>query len=144
MGALVFGTLHTNNAAKTIDRLVDAFPPEEQPQIRTTLAESIAGIVSQLLLPTANGQGRVAAFEILLRTPGLPNLIREGNTPMLISVIQGGRAQGMRLMDESLLDLVRSGRVAAQEAARRASDRTSFERQVGLAGKKSELGGLEG
>ena len=81
MGALVFGTLHTNGAANTIDRLIDAFPADEQAQIRTTLAESLAGIVSQLLLRTADGQGRVAVNEILLKTPGLPNVIREGNTP---------------------------------------------------------------
>ncbi len=132
MGTLVFGTLHTNSAAKTIDRLIDVFPPDEQPQIRSTLAESIAGIVAQQLLPTADGQGRAAAFEILLKTPGLPNLVREGNTPMLISVIQGGSAQGMRLMDDSLLELVKSGRVSPAEAARRAADRATFERQLAL------------
>jgi twitching motility protein PilT len=130
MGALVFGTLHTNNAAKTIDRVIDVFPPEEQPQIRTTLAESISGIVSQLLLPTADGKGRAAAFEILLRTPGLGNLIREGNTPMLVSVIQGGKGQGMRSMDDSLLELVQKGRVTAAEATRRATDRVLFEKAL--------------
>ncbi|HEX4953699.1 MAG TPA: type IV pilus twitching motility protein PilT [Thermoanaerobaculia bacterium] len=133
MGTLVFGTLHTNSAAKTIDRLVDAFPPEEQPQIRTTLAESIVGIVSQLLLPTADGKGRVAAFEILLKASGVANLIREGNTPMLVSVIQGGKGQGMRLMDDSLVELVQGGRVTAAEALRRAADRASLEKALGMA-----------
>ncbi len=94
MGSLVFGTLHTNGAAKTIDRLIDAFPADEQAQIRTTLAESLAGIVSQLLLRTADGKGRCAVNEILLRTSGLPNVIREGNTPMITSIIQGGKRPG--------------------------------------------------
>jgi twitching motility protein PilT len=110
MGALVFGTLHTNGAANTIDRLVDAFPAEEQSQIRTTLAESIAGVVSQLLLKTLDGQGRCAVNEILLKTPGLPNIIREGNTPMLTSVIQGGKNMGMQLMDDALMALVEAKR----------------------------------
>ncbi len=130
MGSLVFGTLHTNSAAKTIDRLIDVFPPDEQPQIRSTLAESITGIVAQQLLPTADGKGRVAAFEILLKTPGLPNMIREGNTPLLVSVIQGGGAQGMRMMDDSLLELVKGGKVSADEAVRRAADRAVFERHL--------------
>ncbi len=130
MGTLVFGTLHTNNAAKTIDRLVDAFPPAEQSQVRTTLAESIAAIVSQLLLPTADGKGRVAAFEILLKGSGVANLIREGNTPMLVSVIQGGKGQGMRLMDDSLVELVQGGKVTAAEALRRAADRSSLEKAL--------------
>src|SRR6476661_10299648 len=93
MGALVFGTLHTNGAANTVDRLIDAFPAEEQSQIRTTLAESLSGVVSQLLLKTADGKGRCAVNEILLKTPGLANVIREGNTPMITSIIQGGRSQ---------------------------------------------------
>src|SRR5687767_15659437 len=93
-GALVFGTLHTNGAANTIDRLIDAFPAEEQAQVRTTLAESVAGIVSQLLLRTADGQGRCAVNEILLKTPRLANVIREGNTPMIQTIIQIGKAAG--------------------------------------------------
>src|SRR6476661_7416871 len=99
MGALVFGTLHTNGAANTIDRLIDAFPADEQAQVRTTLAESLAAVVSQLLLRTATGNGRLAVNEILLKTPGLPNVIREGNTPMITSIIQGGRAIGMQLFE---------------------------------------------
>ncbi|MBC7795220.1 MAG: PilT/PilU family type 4a pilus ATPase, partial [Clostridia bacterium] len=98
MGVLVFGTLHTNNAAKTIDRLIDAFPADQQSQVRTSLSESIAGIVSQLLLPTADGKGRCAVNEILVRTPGLPNIIREGNTPMIHSMIQSGKQLGMQAM----------------------------------------------
>jgi twitching motility protein PilT len=127
MGALVFGTLHTNGAANTIDRLIDAFPAEEQAQIRTTLAESIAGIVSQLLLKTADGQGRVAVNEILLKTPGLANIVREGNTPMLTSVIQGGRSQGMQLMDDALMTLVEQKRITARDAYMKAANKARFE-----------------
>ena len=130
MGALVFGTLHTNGAANTIDRLIDAFPAEEQAQIRTTLAESIAGIVSQLLLRTADGQGRCAATEILLKTPGLPNVIREGNTPMITTLIQGGRTQGMQLMDDALMTLVESGKITAREAYMKAVNKARFEGMI--------------
>ncbi|HSN86250.1 MAG TPA: type IV pilus twitching motility protein PilT [Thermoanaerobaculia bacterium] len=130
MGALVFGTLHTNGAANTIDRLIDAFPAEEQAQIRTTLAESIAGIVSQLLLKTADGQGRCAVNEILLKTPGLANIVREGNTPMLTSIIQGGRSQGMQLMDDALMGLVEQKKITAHDAYMKASNKARFEPMV--------------
>jgi twitching motility protein PilT len=127
MGTLVFGTLHTNGAANTIDRLIDAFPAAEQAQVRTTLAESLAAVVSQLLLRTADGQGRCAANEILLKTPGLPNVIREGNTPMLISIMQSGRAAGMQLMDDALMALVDGGRVTARDAYMKANNKQRFE-----------------
>jgi twitching motility protein PilT len=127
MGALVFGTLHTNGAANTIDRLVDAFPAEEQAQVRVTLAESLAGVVSQLLLKTADGQGRLAVNEILLKTPGLPNIIREGNTPMLTSIIQAGKSQGMQLMDDALMALVDQKRITARDAYMKAMDKGRFE-----------------
>ena len=127
MGTLVFGTLHTNSAAKTIDRLIDAFPAEEQSQIRTTLAESITGIVSQLLLKTADGKGRCAIHEILLRAGGLANVIREGNTPMLQSIIQGNRKMGMCMMDDSLMDAVEKGKILATDAYMKAHDKSRFE-----------------
>jgi twitching motility protein PilT len=127
MGALVFGTLHTNGAANTIDRLIDAFPADEQAQVRTTLAESLAAVVSQLLLRTADGKGRCAVNEILLKTPGLPNVIREGNTPMITSIIQGGRAAGMQLMDDALMALVDSGRVTPRDAYMKAINKQRFE-----------------
>lgn len=127
MGVLVFGTLHTNNAAKTIDRLIDAFPAEEQSQVRTTLSESIAGIVSQLLLPTADGKGRCAVNEILVKTPGLPNVIREGNTPMIHSIIQSGKNLGMQGMDDALFALVKEGRVTPKEAYMKANNKLRFE-----------------
>ena len=127
MGALVFGTLHTNGAANTVDRLIDAFPAEEQSQIRTTLAESLSGVVSQLLLKTADGQGRCAVNEILLKTAGLANVIREGNTPMITSIIQGGRAQGMQLMDDALMVLVEQKRITPHEAYMKATNKAKFE-----------------
>ncbi len=127
MGVLVFGTLHTNNAAKTIDRLIDAFPADQQSQVRTTLSESIAGIVSQLLLPTADGKGRCAVNEVLVRTPGLPNVIREGNTPMIHSIIQSGKNLGMQAMDDALFALVKEGKVLPKEAYMKATNKQRFE-----------------
>src|SRR5678815_3965348 len=127
MGLLVFGTLHTNSAAKTIDRLIDVFPAEEQAQTRVSLAESLEAIVAQLLLPRADGSGRVAANEILLRTPGLGNLIREGNLPMLQTVMQSGKPMGMQLLDEVLLDLVTRKVVTAKDAYLKAQDKSRFE-----------------
>jgi twitching motility protein PilT len=127
MGALVFGTLHTNNATKTVDRLVDAFPADEQPQARLSLSESLAGVVSQLLLPTPDGEGRVAAHEVLLRTAALPNVIREGNTPMLRSIIQSGRSQGMQSMDDALFVLAKAGRVDPADAYHKAEEKPRFE-----------------
>jgi twitching motility protein PilT len=131
MGLLVFGTLHTNGAAKTIDRIIDAFPANEQPQIRISLSESLAAVVSQLLLPASSGTGRVAVNEILLRTSGLPNLIREGNTPMIGSVIQSGRQEGMQSMDDALLALVERGRIKARDAYLKAHDKSRFESLAG-------------
>ncbi len=135
MGLLVFGTLHTNSAAKTIDRVIDAFPSDEQNQVRISLSESLAGVVSQLLLPTADGKGRCAAHEILLRTSGLPNVIREGNTPMLSSIIQSGKSLGMQSMDDALFAFVHAGRVLPADALAKATNKSRFE---GLTGGASE------
>jgi twitching motility protein PilT len=128
MGALVFGTLHTNGAAKTIDRVIDAFPADEQPQARLSLSESLAGVVSQQLLRTADGKGRCAANEILIRTSGLANVIREGNTPMLLNIIQSGKSQGMQTMDDALMALVQSNRILPEDAYRKALDKARFEK----------------
>jgi twitching motility protein PilT len=130
MGLLVFGTLHTNGAAKTIDRIIDAFPANEQPQIRISLSESLAAVVSQLLLPTIDGKGRVAVNEILLRTSGLPNLIREGNTPMIGSLIQSGKGEGMQSMDDALMALVQQKRIHPRDAYLKAADKARFESLV--------------
>jgi twitching motility protein PilT len=126
MGVLVFGTLHTNSASKTIDRLIDVFPADEQPQARMSLADSLAAIVAQLLLPRAGG-GRVAVHEILLKTPALPNLIREGSISMLINLMQSGRSDGMQLLDDALLDLVAKKVVTPRDAYMKASDKARFE-----------------
>jgi twitching motility protein PilT len=130
MGAVVFGTLHTNGAAATIDRLIDAFPADEQAQVRTTLAESLAAVVSQLLLRTADGQGRCAVNEILLKAAGLPNVIREGNTPMLTTIMQGGRSVGMQVMDDALAALVDAKRITPREAYLKATNKARFESLV--------------
>ncbi len=127
MGSLVFGTLHTNSATKTIDRLIDAFPADEQDQIRLSLAESLAGVVSQLLLRTADGKGRCAANEIMIRNSAMPNIIREGNTPQLNNLIQNGKALGMQTMDDSLMQLIDAGRILPRDAYMKAQDKAKFE-----------------
>jgi twitching motility protein PilT len=127
MGMLVFGTLHTNSAVKTVDRIVDAFPADEQNQIRVSLSESLAGVVSQLLLRTVDGKGRCAVHEILLKSTGLANVIREGNTPMLNSLIQSGKSQGMQSMDDALFAAVESGKVRAVDAHMKATEKARFE-----------------
>jgi twitching motility protein PilT len=131
MGTLVFGTLHTNSAVKTIDRLIDSFPAEEQEQARVSLAQSLSGVVAQLLLPTTDGNGRVASHEILLRTTALPNIIREGNTGMLASVIQNGKGAGMQTMDDSLMELLDANRIRAEDAYRKAQNKQRFEKRLG-------------
>jgi twitching motility protein PilT len=127
MGLLVFGTLHTNGAGRSIDRIIDAFPASEQNQVRLSLSESLAGVVAQLLLPAADGKGRVAVHEILLRTQGLPNVIREGNTTLIASIIQSGKAQGMQSMDDALFAAAKSGRVRPFDAYLKATDKGRFE-----------------
>jgi twitching motility protein PilT len=134
MGMLVFGTLHTNNASKTIDRIIDAFPAEEQNMVRLSLSESLAGIVSQLLLPRADKSGRIAVNEILLRTAGLPNVIRDGNTPMISQIIQAGKNQGMQSMDDVLFAYAKEGKITAHDAYMKASEKARFEPLVKAAG----------
>ncbi|MBI3724873.1 type IV pilus twitching motility protein PilT [bacterium] len=125
-GHLVFGTLHTTNATRTIDRVLDVFPPKEQAQIRAMVSESLRGVISQQLVPRVDGQGRVAAVEILYTTPAVGNLIREKRTFQLFSVMQTGRKLGMQLMDDSLMDLVKAGTIAKDEAKRRAQNPKLF------------------
>ena len=126
-GHLVIATLHTSNAARTLDRVLDAFPVEQQGQIRTMVSESLRGIVSQQLVPKADGTGRVIALEIMVNTPAVANLIRESKTFMLPGQIQVGKKLGMKLMDDSLLDLVHSGMITAYEAYDRAEQKKLFE-----------------
>lgn len=115
-GHIVFGTLHTNSAAKTIDRIIDVFPAGQQQQIRTMLAESLRGVVAQWLFSRADGQGRVAAFEILRNTKAISNLIREGKIHQIPSAMQTGSSQGMVLFEKYIDDLVKKGKVSAQDA----------------------------
>jgi twitching motility protein PilT len=125
-GILVFATVHTNSAAATIDRIVNSFPAEEQPQVRSMLAESLAGIVAQQLLRTADAKRRVAAHEILVGSPALASMIRENKTFQIPSLMQAGQAQGMQTMDMSLERLVRDGTITAETAIEKALDKESF------------------
>ena len=126
-GHLVIATLHTSNAARTLDRVLDAFPVEQQGQIRTMVSESLRGIISQQLVPRADGNGRVVALEIMVNTPAVANLIRESKTFMLPGIIQTGKKLGMRLMDDSLLELVQEGIISPYEAYDRAEQKKIFE-----------------
>jgi twitching motility protein PilT len=125
-GILVFATVHTNSAAATIDRIVNAFPAEEQPQVRGMLSESLAGIVAQQLLRTADGKRRVAVHEILIGSPALASLIRENKTFMIPSLMQGGQSQGMQTMDMALERFVRDKTIGVEEALQKAIDKESF------------------
>jgi len=126
-GHLVIATLHTSNAARTLDRVLDAFPVEQQGQIRTMVSESLRGIVSQQLVPRADGQGRVVALEVMVNTPAVANLIREAKTFMLPGVIQTGKKLGMKLMDDSLYELMEKGIIRPEEAYDRAEQKKIFE-----------------
>ena len=121
-GHLVFGTLHTNSAAKTIDRLIDIFPADRQSQIRTMLSESLEGVIAQTLLPTADGKGRAAALEILIGVPALRNLIREGKTTQIPSVMQVGAQYGMQTLDQSIMELLATGKISREEAQARTNN----------------------
>lgn len=126
-GHLVFATLHTNSAAQSIDRMIDVFPPHQQPQVRAQLSNILMAIVSQRLVPTIGG-GRVAAAEILVANPAVRNIIREGKSHQLDAVIQTGADQGMQTMDRTLVSLVQSGTITYDNAREYAVDLTEFER----------------
>ena len=130
IGHLVFGTLHTRTAASTVDRLIDVFPPEQQSQIRTMLADTLKGVIAQQLLVRADGHGRVVAVEILVGTTALANLIREGKTHQIPSLIQTGRREGMQTMDQAILELLRSKYITPQEAYRKAVDKDIYRRYL--------------
>jgi twitching motility protein PilT len=120
-GHLVFATLHTQDTAQTIDRIIDVFPPHQQQQVRVQLSVALQGIITQQLLPTADGSGRVAACEVLSITPAVRNLIREGKTHQIHSVLQTGGATGMQSMDAALAQLVRGGKITRELAEQRSS-----------------------
>lgn len=125
-GHLVFGTLHTTGAAKTVDRIVDVFPAGEKEMVRSMLSESLTAVISQNLLKTHDGNGRVASHEILIANPAVRNLIRENKITQINSVLQTGQASGMQTMDQSLQSLVRQGLIAPEVARRRAQNGESM------------------
>jgi len=134
-GHLVFGTLHTTTAISTVDRIIDQFPADRQQQVRVMLSESLKGVVAQTLLPKKGG-GRVAALEVLIVTPAISNLIREGKTFQIGSAMQTGRAHGMIMLNDALFDLVQKGIVEPRDAYIKAIDKTGFESMLTKAGHK--------
>ena len=125
-GLLVFGTLHTNNARKTVDRMVDVFPANKQAQVRTMLANSLRGVLAQLLLKKVSGSGRIAVNEILIASPAVSAIIREGATQKLQDVIVAGKGQGMQFMDDAIFALLEGGVVSPHEAFMKAIDKSRF------------------
>ncbi len=125
-GHLVFGTLHTQSATKTVDRIINVFPAEEQAQVRTTLSEALKAVVAQALLKRIDKPGRVAALEIMITTPGISNLIREGKTFQLPSAIQTGRQVGMQSLDDALMDMLQKKTIAAEEAYKKCIEKAKF------------------
>jgi len=128
MGILVMGTLHTNGAAQTVDRIINSFPADKQSHIRTMISTSLKGVVSQQLLPTCNRPGRAAALEILINTPAVSNLIRQGKLDQLETAIQSGGRIGMKTMDKALMELVDRGEVSGLEAYQQANNKQLFEK----------------
>ncbi len=130
-GHLVLGTLHTGNASRTLDRLLDVFPVDQQEQIRIMVSESLRGIISQQLVPNKDGTGRALALETLTNTPAVANVIREAKTYMLPGIIQTGKKQGMQLMDDALIDLYGRGIISGDEAYARAEQKQMMRQHVG-------------
>jgi twitching motility protein PilT len=122
----VFATLHTQDASQTIDRIIDVFPPHQQAQVRVQLSTTLMGVCTQQLLPTRDGKGRCVACEILVPTPAVRHLIREGNTHQIPSAIQMGSKWGMQTMDAALADLVRVGKITRELALNRCSNPDTF------------------
>jgi twitching motility protein PilT len=141
-GLLVFGTLHTNNARKTVDRMVDAFPADKQAQVRTMLANSLRGVLAQLLLKKADGSGRIAVNEILIASPAVSAIIREGATQKLQDVIVAGKGQGMQFMDDAIHAVLQQGVVSAHEAFMKAIDKNRF--REFLSAEEADLGNAAG
>jgi twitching motility protein PilT len=125
-GHLVFGTLHTSSAAKTVDRIVDVFPAAEKEMVRSMLSESLRAVISQTLLKTKDGSGRIAAHEILIGTPAIRNLIRENKVAQMYSAIQSGQSYGMQTLDQNLLDMVRRNLISSNEARTKATNKDVF------------------
>ena len=129
-GLLVFGTLHTNNARKSVYRMVDVFPAPRQPQVRTMLANSLRGVLAQLLLKRSDGSGRIAVNEVLVANAAVAAIIREGATQKLQDVIVSGRAQGMQFMDDAIWAILQKGIVSPHEAFMKAIDKNRFKQYL--------------
>jgi twitching motility protein PilT len=138
-GHLVFGTLHTQDAPQTVDRIIDVFPPHQQHQIRAQLANALQGIITQTLIPRRDGKGRVVACEVLVPTPGVRNLIREGKNHQIYSAMQTGGKFGMQTMDAALVELMRKGLISREEAEKRSSNPEELRRLAG--GTSGSAGG---
>ncbi len=130
-GHLVFSTLHTIGAASTIDRVIDVFPPHQQQQIRTQLSMVLVGVISQQLLPTADGKGRVAAFEVMIANPAIRSLIRDGKTHQIQATVQTSKAQGMITMDDALFDLYQAGVITREMALTYAQEIDALRKKLG-------------
>jgi len=130
-GHLVFATLHTQDAAQTIDRVIDVFPPHQQQQVRVQLAGALQGVVCQTLCKTADGRGRVVATEVLVATPALRNLIREGKTHQIYSALQSGAKHGMHTMDQHLAQLLKNGQISYETALEKCHHIEDFNRLAG-------------
>jgi twitching motility protein PilT len=128
MGILVMGTLHTNGAGQTVDRIINSFPADKQAHIRTMISTSLRGVVSQQLLPTKSGDGRVAALEVLINTSAVANLIRQGKLDQLETAMQAGGAMGMQTMDSALMKLVEGAEISGKDAYLQANHKSKFER----------------
>jgi len=139
-GHLVFATLHTQDAPQTIDRIIDVFPPHQQQQVRVQLATTLQGVVTQQLVQTADGHGRAVAVEVLVCTPAVRNLIREGKTHQIYSIMQAGGRFGMQTMDQSLSNLVKAGKVTQQMAYERCHDPEELNRLIGGSGSSFNAG----
>ncbi len=145
-GHLVFATLHTQDAPQTVDRVIDVFPPFQQQQVRVQLAVTLQGVVTQQLLPTADGRGRAAAAEIMIATPAIQNLIREAKIHQIYSSMQAGAKHGMHTMDQHLTELVRAGRITYETAADRCHSIEELNRMLGRSngGSGPAAGGMGG
>jgi twitching motility protein PilT len=133
-GHLVFATLHTQDAPQTVDRIIDVFPPHQQQQTRVQLSTTLQGVITQQLVPTIDGQGRVVAAEVMIATPGIRNLIREGKVHQIYSAMQAGGRYGMQTMDMSLASHVKAGRINQQMAFERCHDPEELQRLIGSTG----------
>jgi len=125
-GHLVFGTLHTSSAAKTVDRIVEVFPANEQPQIRSTLADSMRAVVSQVLFKRVDQKGRCACLEVMIASPAVRNLIREAKTYQIPSSIQTGKQYGMQLLDDAIMELLQKGKISGDDAYAKANSKAKF------------------